>query len=744
MNTDKQITAIFEKLDSDGDGVFDDVDQCTDTPNGETVDANGCSASQLDSDGDGVFDDVDQCADTPNGETVDANGCSASQLDSDGDGVFDDVDQCGNTPEGDTVDNNGCSSTQIDTDGDGVTDDLDTCSDTVSGETVDAQGCSDSQKDTDGDGVTDNLDQCQNTPSGETVDSFGCSDTQTDADGDTITDDFDLCPNTPTGESVDANGCSDSQKDSDNDGITDDKDQCQNTPSGEGVNSNGCSLSQNDADLDGVLDNLDQCPGTPIGESVDNVGCSDSQRDSDVDGINDDLDLCPNTPTGETVDSNGCSSSQNDSDGDGIYDDNDDCPNTPSGETVNSNGCSASQIDSDEDGIYDNADECPDTIAGELVDGQGCSDSQKDTQPPVVTSITVTDITSTSFKVDWSLDEGSKGYVRFGTSQGVYVGSTNIENNFLTQHIQTVGGNNPAPLIGATTYYWQIYVEDQYGNSGFSEEQTTTTLEEVSKTFVPDDVFEQNLIDQGYDDVLDDYVFTDNIVSVTELALRAILDGRMLPYIEDFTGIQDFASLQELSIEGMKSLTNDMIDLSSNNLRILRFRCTPFRGINLSNNLELEEFTLSGSEPVDICGGFEIIENLDLSNNINFKTLRIGFATIDDLDKTLSLAPTIENLSLGRLGESSSYNGSFAVNLENNVNLRTLGIGEENANFPLYINLKNGANEKLTNISFSNLRGSSLSTCIQADNPSYVESLINPNALNAYNITVTNNCGYGF
>ena len=51
------------------------MDQCPSTPNGETVDANGCSDSQKDTDGDGVTDDLDQCPNTPTGETVDANGC---------------------------------------------------------------------------------------------------------------------------------------------------------------------------------------------------------------------------------------------------------------------------------------------------------------------------------------------------------------------------------------------------------------------------------------------------------------------------------------------------------------------------------------------------------------------------------------------------------------------------------------------------------------------------------------------
>ena len=48
-------------VDSDGDGVNDDIDRCPNTPLGATVDANGC---EIDSDGDGVVDSKDQCPNT--------------------------------------------------------------------------------------------------------------------------------------------------------------------------------------------------------------------------------------------------------------------------------------------------------------------------------------------------------------------------------------------------------------------------------------------------------------------------------------------------------------------------------------------------------------------------------------------------------------------------------------------------------------------------------------------------------
>jgi OOP family OmpA-OmpF porin len=69
--------------DSDGDGVWDHLDQCPDTPKGVTVDEKGCPVKLLkpaapkpmDSDGDGVTNDIDQCPRTPAGAVVDERGC---------------------------------------------------------------------------------------------------------------------------------------------------------------------------------------------------------------------------------------------------------------------------------------------------------------------------------------------------------------------------------------------------------------------------------------------------------------------------------------------------------------------------------------------------------------------------------------------------------------------------------------------------------------------------------------------
>ena len=100
-------SAFLEKpRDTDGDGVYDHLDKCPNTPRGTKVDAVGCPVDiDADSDGDGVPDSKDKCPGTPRGATVDWKGCP---VDSDGDGVPDHKDDCPDTPKGVPVDKFGC------------------------------------------------------------------------------------------------------------------------------------------------------------------------------------------------------------------------------------------------------------------------------------------------------------------------------------------------------------------------------------------------------------------------------------------------------------------------------------------------------------------------------------------------------------------------------------------------------------------------------------------------------------
>ncbi len=73
------------RIDSDGDGIFDDLDDCDNTPSGNLsqINSTGCANSEIDSDGDGWMDDIDLCPQTPLNELpANPDGCVDSQLNS--------------------------------------------------------------------------------------------------------------------------------------------------------------------------------------------------------------------------------------------------------------------------------------------------------------------------------------------------------------------------------------------------------------------------------------------------------------------------------------------------------------------------------------------------------------------------------------------------------------------------------------------------------------------------------------
>jgi hypothetical protein len=189
---------------------------------------------------------------------------------------------------------------------------------------------------------------------------------------------------------------------------------------------------------------------------------------------------------------------------------------------------------------------------------------------------------------------------------------------------------------------------------------------EEKLTYVPDENFEQALIDLGYDlGPLDNYVPTANISGLTYLDVSG-------KGIEDITGIQDFVSLQALYCFS-NNLTS--LDVSKNsNLRILTCGLNQLSRLDVSENLELTQLSCD----------FNLLTEIDVSKNNALESLYLYNNKLSFIDVSqntmltnLSLAynqlTTIDvskNTALIQLG--CEYNQLTSINISNNTMLEFL------------------------------------------------------------------------
>lgn len=213
----------------------------------------------------------------------------------------------------------------------------------------------------------------------------------------------------------------------------------------------------------------------------------------------------------------------------------------------------------------------------------------------------------------------------------------------------------------------------------------------AQNTYVPDDNFEQALINLGYDaGPLDDYVPTNNINTVIELDVQYLT-------IADLTGIEDFIALtslnssenqltnldvsQNIALIDLNCYGNELTSLGINtNTSLIYLNCSENQLTNLdvTQNIDLINLNCHDNQLTNLDvthniklrnldGSRNILSNLDVTNNINLIDFTCYGNQLTSLDVT-------QNINLSSL--SCSGNRITNLNVTQNINLGSLYCGD--------------------------------------------------------------------
>ena len=233
----------------------------------------------------------------------------------------------------------------------------------------------------------------------------------------------------------------------------------------------------------------------------------------------------------------------------------------------------------------------------------------------------------------------------------------------------TLGGVYPSALGGID--YFSVTTDTSYWIDTFDYENNFIDPAIQNLTFVPDDNFEQALIDSGYDDVLDNYVLTANINSITYLNVNN-------ENISDLTGIEDFELLQELHCSNNQIISIDI----SQNTELITFSCNQnqLSVLDVSNNLLLNYLSCAQNNLLQL----DVVSNIDLDY-------------LNCYDNSLTILDLSQNINLEYI--SCAVNQITSLDLSLNAQLTEIYIQD---NLLESLNVKNGSNNSITNFIASN------------------------------------------
>ena len=234
----------------------------------------------------------------------------------------------------------------------------------------------------------------------------------------------------------------------------------------------------------------------------------------------------------------------------------------------------------------------------------------------------------------------------------------------------------------------------------------TSSFVFAQNTYVPDDKFEQALIDLGYDTTLDDSVLTANISGVTSLDVSS-------KEISDLTGIEAFVALESLSC-AYNELTS--LDVTTNTaLTLLKANDNQLTSLDVSNNTALEVLECYSNQLtsidvskntalINLNSGYNQLTSLDVSKNVALTVLHCGANQLTSLDVSNNTA--LEVLSC-------FYNQLTSLDVSKNTVLEGLSCY---SNQLTSLNMRNGVNLEL--YAFNATNNPNL-TCIETLDPAH-------------------------
>jgi Leucine-rich repeat (LRR) protein len=162
----------------------------------------------------------------------------------------------------------------------------------------------------------------------------------------------------------------------------------------------------------------------------------------------------------------------------------------------------------------------------------------------------------------------------------------------------------------------------------------TFEVENLEKTYVPDDNFEKALIELGYDDQIDDYVYNQRIRNVEEL----LLEDRQ---IEDLTGIEGFENLKILNV-------------TNNNLQILDVSLNSLLSQLFCDNNQLTSMDISQNHNLGLLRALENEFNCVRVNQTQLFVINIGGLGLDGPSFIVDIGVTF-SIDCGISNEDKTY-----------------------------------------------------------------------------------------